>query len=95
MNNFLDTDCGPSDRLNPYLETCKSFPVTKKDEPLELPYESPFSYNPVVPTKSWCHRVLCGASMDGYTVAAENAICGGRELWGFPKHPALAEISYK
>ena len=94
FNHFLDTDCGPSDRTNPYNETWYSFPVTPKSEPLDLPYESPFSYNPTTPTKSWCHRVLCSGSNDGYLDGGKNAICGGREVWGFPKHPALAELKY-
>jgi hypothetical protein len=94
FNNFYDTDCGPEEELNPYLETWYSFPVTKKDQPMELPLESPFSYNVTVPTNSWCHRVLCSGK-DGFTRGAENAVCAGREVWGFPKHPALGEFTYK
>ncbi len=94
-NNFLDTDCGPPDRVNPYLEVWYSFPVTKKSAPLDLPLESPFSYNVVAPdTKVWVHRVLCGPAADGYETGALAAIAGGREVWGFPKHPALADLSF-
>ena len=85
MNNFTDTDCGPADAVNPYLETWYSFPVTRKDEPLELPFESPFSYNVVDPKALiWCHRVLC-AEKKGHKGPALAAIAGGREIWGFPK----------
>jgi hypothetical protein len=94
-NNFIDTDCGPSDRINPYLEIWYSFPVTVKSKPLDLPYESPFSYNVEAPdTLVWCHRVLCGPSKDGDTIGALAAIAGGREIWGFPKHPGLANLNF-
>ena len=94
-NNFVDTDCGPIDCINPYTEIWYSFPVTSKSEPLDLPYESPFSYNVEVPgALAWCHRVLCGPAKDGYDLAALAAVAGGREIWGFPKHPGLADLSF-
>jgi hypothetical protein len=94
-NNFVDTDCGPGDRINPYLEIWYSFPVTPKSAPLDLPYENPFSYNVNAPEALvWCHRVLCGPAMDGYDLGAIAAIAGGREVWGFPKHPDLANLSF-
>jgi len=95
-NNFTDTDCGPADRVNPYIETWYSFPVTPKAEPLDLPYESPFSLNVQAPDALvWCHRVLCGPASDGYALGAIAAIAGGREVWGFPKHPGLADLSFE
>ncbi len=95
-NNFVDTDCGPKNRVNPYLETWYSFPVTTKSSPLDLPYENAFSLNVSEPdTLIWCHRVLCGPAKDGYKVGAIAAIAGGREVWGFPKHPDLAELSFE
>ena len=95
-NNFIDTDCGPSDRINPYVEIWYSFPVTAKSAPLDLPYESPFSFNVSAPdTLTWCHRVLCGPAKDGYALGALAAIAGGREVWGFPKHPGLADLSFE
>ena len=94
-NNFVDTDCGPTGRNNPYIETWYSFPVTPKSAPLDLPYDDPFSYNVNAPdTLVWCHRVLCGPASDGYALGAIAAIAGGREVWGFPKHPALADLSF-
>ncbi len=95
-NNFIDTDCGPVDRANPYIETWYSFPVTPKSAPLDLPYESPFSYNVNAPhALVWCHRVLCGPASDGYATGARAAIAGGREVWGFPKHPGLADLRFE
>jgi len=44
---------------------------------------------------TWCHRVLCGPAKNGYALAALAAIAGGREVWGVPKHPALADLSYE
>ena len=95
-NNFTDTDCGPADSINPYIETWFSFPVTPKSVPLDLPYETPFSYNVHAPQALiWCHRVLCGPASDGYALGAIAAIAGGREVWGFPKHPGLADLSFE
>jgi hypothetical protein len=95
FNNFIDTDCGPADRLNPYIETWYSFPVTPKSQPLDLPYETPFSYNVIEPNALiWVHRVICGVARDGDHRAAQAAILSGREVWGFPKHPALADLSF-
>lgn len=95
-NNFVDTDCGPPDRENPYIETWYSFPVTPKSAPLDLHYYDPFSYNVSAPEALvWCHRVLCGPASDGYVLGAIAAIAGGREVWGFPKHPGLADLSFE
>ncbi len=94
-NNFLDTDCGPLDRENPYTEIWYSFPVSSKSAPLDLPHEGPFSYNANAPEALvWCHRVLCGPARDGYALGAIAAIAGGREVWGFPKHPGLADLRF-
>ena len=94
-NNFIDTDCGPSEVTNPYTETWYSFPVTPKRTSLDLPYEDAFSYNVNTPdTLTWCHRVLCGPAKDGHSLAAKAAIAGGREIWGFPKHPDLADLDF-
>ncbi len=46
-------------------------------------------------TLTWCHRVLCGPSKEGYDLGAIAAIAGGREIWGFPKHPGLADLNFE
>jgi hypothetical protein len=95
FNNFTDTDCGPLDRVNSYVETWYSFPVTPKASPLDLPYESPFSLNVMHPEALvWLQRVLCGPDKHGNAIGARAAIAVGREVWGFPKHPAVAELSF-
>lgn len=95
FNNFIDTDCGPFDRINAYVETWYSFPVTPKAAPLDLPCEHPFSYNVVHPEALvWVHRVLCGPDKTGNDTGARAAIVGGREVWGFPKHPAVADLVF-
>jgi len=95
-NNFIDTDCGPADNINPYIETWFSFPVTPKSINLDAPYENEYSYNVDAPdTLTWCHRVLCGPAKNGYELGALAAIAGGREIWGFPKHPGLADLCFE
>ena len=95
FNNFVDTDCGPFDRVNPYTETWFSFPVTRKPDQLELPYENPFSLNVDHPQAlNWTHRVLCGPDSAGDESGARSAIDSGREVWGFPKHPAIADLKF-
>jgi hypothetical protein len=96
MNNFTDTDCGPEEEKNPYLETWVNTFVTPKDEPLHLNYTSDFSYLIADPRSLiWIHRVLCGDA-PGYptdkTDPALEAILGGHNVWGFPKHKVKAEI---
>ncbi len=96
FNNFVDTDCGPFDRINAYVETWYSFPVTVKSQSVDLPYEHPFSYNATHPDALiWVHRVLCGPDKNGNDIGARAAIAGGREVWGFPKHPAVADLSFQ
>jgi len=92
FNNFTDTDCGPEEKQNPYLETWFSLPVTPKSAPLDLPLESPMSYMVADPRALiWVHRVICGAAFND-PVPPMGAISGGREVWGFPKHNKLANI---
>merc|ERR1711907_410181 len=94
LNNFTDTDCGPSDAVNPYHETWFSLPVTKKSAPLNLPYESPASWAVADPRATvFVMRVICGAAF-GDTTQPMAAISGGREVFGFPKSHQLAEIRY-
>jgi hypothetical protein len=91
FNNFIDTDCGGA-----YLETWYNTFVTPKDEPqLELPFETPFSAIIADPRSLiYLQRVICGDSPTN-SGAAMRAIEGGRAIWGFPKHPELAAISFQ
>lgn len=92
FNNFTDTDCGPANKKNPYLETWYSLPVAPKSAPLDLPYDTPMSYLVSDPRALvWVHRVICGAGFND-PVPAMGAVSGGREVWGFPKHHKLANI---
>jgi len=89
LNNFLETDCGGS-----YRETWINALVTAKDEPLSLPYESPFSLvvdDPKV--RSYLMRVIC-ADTPSNPGAAMKAIYGGRGVFGFPKHPQPGVIDF-
>jgi len=97
MNNFTDTDCGPEDQKNPYLETWVNTFVTPKDQPLALNYTSDMSYIIQDPRALiWIHRVLC-ADAPGMptkeTDPALEAILGGHNVWGFPKHKTKAQIA--
>lgn len=102
LNNFTDTDCGPEDTKNPYLETWVNTFVTPKDQPLHLPYNKTIgdmSYIIQDPRSLiWIHRVLC-ADAPGYPTErsdpAREAIYGGHNIWGFPKHFDKAEITYE
>jgi len=95
LNNFTDTDCGHKDMVNPYLETWFSLPVTPKSSPVDLPYESAASYAVADPRALvFVMRVICGAAPHGDSTQPMNAISGGREIWGFPKHHKLADIRY-
>jgi len=98
LNNFTDTDCGSDDTRNPYLETWTSTWVTPKDQPLELPHESDFSYIVADPKALiWIHRVIC-ADAPGLPTETNDpalgAILGGHNVWGFPKSPVKAKIAY-
>merc|ERR1712166_1525533 len=93
INDFSDTDCGGS-----YLETWYNTFVSKKSEPqisLPLTPEAGLAIAAAQPTaQSFLQRVLCGDA-PGNPGAAMKAVTGGREIWGFPKHPELANISHK
>ena len=81
--------------LIPILKHGIHFQLPLKRTTLDLPYEDSFSYNVNAPdTLTWCHRVLCGPAKDGHDLAAKAAIAGGREIWGFPKHPDMADLDF-
>ena len=89
FNNFLDTDCGGA-----YLETWYNTFVTRKSEPVELPADKgPLGVLEVPAMQSFLMRVLCGDA-PGNPGAASKAVHGGREIFGFPKHPDLATIKH-
>lgn len=102
FNNFTDTDCGGS-----YLETWYNTFVTRKGNKVELPKDipaqgdtpaSPFPFSCLAAalhpaSQSFLQRVLCGDREDN-PGAAMKAITGGREIFGFPKHPDPATISH-
>lgn len=93
FNNFTDTDCGDAGVRNPYLETWYSLPVVPRDSPLDLPYKTSMDLM-VVEGLVWVHRVICGDT-PGHKGPAMAAISGGREVFGYPKHPVLADIDYE
>jgi len=95
FNNFTDTDCGDAEVRNPYLETWYSLPVVPRDSPVDLPYTSDMDLIVSDPRALvWVHRVICGDT-PGHEGPAMAAISGGREIWGYPKHPTLANIEYE
>lgn len=91
FNIFTDTDCGGA-----YLETWYNTFVTAKSKgpQIELPFEGPMSVMGAMAHPDaliFLQRVLCGDA-PGNPGAALKAITGGREIFGFPKHPVLANI---
>lgn len=98
FNNFTDTDCKPKGvkEKGAYLETWYNTFVTKKGEPqLELPYDTPFSTLIQDPRSiSYLQRVLCSEHPEKKSGAGAGAVDAGRSIWGFPKHPELAQILF-
>lgn len=74
-----------------------SDPFAEEEEKgqLELPYESPMSLLISDPRSLiFLQSVVCGDA-PGNPGAAMKAICGGRSVFGFPKHPVPADIGFK
>jgi len=89
FNNFSDTDIGGG-----YYETFVAVSVTARDDPMEIPDDGPLSFMIFDPrAKIWMVKVLC-ADAPGQPGIAPNAITAGREVWGFPKHPVPANITF-
>lgn len=90
LNNFTDTDCGGA-----YLETWYNTFVTRRDQgQVSLPMESPFSV--IIEherAQNFLQRVVC-SDAPGNPGAALKAITGGREIFGFPKHPVPGTINF-
>lgn len=89
FNNFVDTDCGGE-----YWETWYNTFVTPKDQPQEVVPADAGPMGVVANPKalSYLQRVVCGDT-PGNPGAAMKAVVGGREIWGFPKHPELGQLS--
>merc|ERR1712178_301388 len=70
--------------------------VTPKDAPLELNYTRDMSLLVADPKALiWIHRVILGDAPGIDTSRndpALGALLGGRNVWGFPKHPVKAKI---
>jgi hypothetical protein len=93
FNNFTDTDCGGA-----YVETFYNTFVTKRGtKQVSLPMETPFSVLTVASlpeAQSFLIRVIC-SDVEGNPGAARKAIHGGRDIFGFPKHPVQGNITFK
>jgi len=99
FNNFTDTDCDPDRGANTgggYLETWYTVSVTPRDSPVSLPDTGPMGFVSVAADPRalvYLARVIC-SDKGTNPGAALNAINGGREIWGFPKHHIPANIRY-
>ena len=92
FNKFKDTDCGGA-----YLETWYNTFVSRKNQSSDIKYTSPYSLLDVAglpQAQSFLMRVICGDTEDN-PGAAIKAIVGGREIFGFPKHPQPGNLSFK
>lgn len=89
FNNFLDTDCGGE-----YWETWYNTFVTPKGQPqVELPADAgPMGAIAEPRALVFLQRVVCGDTPRN-PGAAMKAVMGGREIFGFPKHPDLGQIT--
>jgi len=90
LNNFTDSDCGGC-----YLETWYNTFVTRSDQPqVSLPMGTPFDL--IIQherCQNFLQRVVC-SDAPGNPGAAMKAIIGGREIFGFPKHPVPGAIQF-
>lgn len=90
LNNFSDTDCGGA-----YLETWYNTFVTRRDQgQVSLPMETPMSV--IIAherAQNFLQRVVC-SDAPGNPGAAMKAMTGGREVFGFPKHPVPGNINF-
>jgi len=92
FNNFEDTDCGGA-----YFETWYNTFVTSKSEPqlfLEGDQAGPMAAITHPKALIFLQRVVCSDTPDN-PGAAMKAIAGGREIFGFPKHPVPGVIDLK
>jgi len=87
LNNFSDTDCGGS-----YLETWYNSVVTPKGTD-QVKLDADKLADGLGAGSSFLMRVCC-ADKPGNPGAAMKAICGGRGMFGFPKHPVPGKIRF-
>merc|ERR1719163_1620519 len=87
FNNFIDTDCGGS-----YLETWYNSVVTPKGTP-QVKLNADQLADGLAAGSSYLMRVVC-SDAPGNPGAAMKAIAGGREVFGFPKHPNPGKIRF-
>jgi hypothetical protein len=87
LNNFVDTDCGGS-----YLETWYNTVVTPKSIP-QVKLDADKLGDGLASGSSYLMRVVC-SDAPGNPGAAMKAIAGGREVFGFPKHPNPGKIRF-
>lgn len=87
LNNFTDTDCGGA-----YLESWYNTVVTPKGTP-QVQLEADKLADGLGAGSSFLIRVVCGDA-PGNPGAAMKAIAGGREIFGFPKHPNPGKIRF-
>jgi hypothetical protein len=87
MNNFIDTDCGGS-----YLETWYNSVVTPTGTP-QVKLDADKLADGLGAGFSYLMRVVC-SDTPGNPGAAMKAIAGGREVFGFPKHPNPGKIRF-
>jgi len=90
FNNFKDTDCGGE-----YWETWYNTYVTPKDQPqVDVPAEAgPMAVAGHPEGLSFLQRVICGDTPRN-PGAAQKAIDGGRQLWGFSKHRDFGNLTF-
>jgi len=87
LNNFTDTDCGGA-----YLESWYNTVVTPKGTP-QVQLEADKLPDGLGAGSSFLIRVVC-SDAPGNPGAAMKAIAGGREIFGFPKHPNPGQIRF-
>jgi hypothetical protein len=87
LNNFIDTDCGGS-----YLESWYNSVVTPKGTP-QVKLAPDALAEALGSGSSFLIRVCCGDA-PGNPGAALKAIAGGREVFGFPKHPNPGKLRF-
>lgn len=88
LNNFIDTDCGGD-----YLETWYNTVVTPTGTD-QVKFDTPDKLGDALAAGcNYLMKVVC-SDTPGNPGAANKAICGGRGMFGFPKHPVPGKIRF-